>query len=349
MNRLISASSVLVALTLIAGCKKDKEPSAEPKASAPLPSSRAPEAVASAKAPTVADPLPEVKVLFAEQDRPVAVRAAGDFVYWLNAGTGEDKRLARDKGRVMRGPKQGGEPTLVADGQNLPDSLAVDGDTVYWTGEYDVLRAPVAGGKPSLLFEGNETLGSPMSLTIRGGHIAFGFTHPEAGGVHVVDKTGKRVREPFAVAGGVSSVALSDDAAFAYSRRQLAIGRVPLSDGQPKTIVSGVKGCGAMVSDGATLYWTEPGDGRVRSVPVGGGDVMTVSEGYQRPWALALAGDHLVLSDREAGTVVRIPKKGGQGVIVARNQSLPIDVDAGDGYAYWVSPERGTVSRAKLP
>ena len=350
MNRFTTASSVLIALSLIAGCKKDSESSAKPRASAPVPSSR-PAFDVSAKGPTTADPLPETKVLFSKQDRnpPIAIRVVGDQVYWANAGTDADKQLARGKGQIMRGSTEGGEPSVIADGQNLPDSIAVAGDTVYWTCEYDVFHAPAAGGKPTLLVEGNEKLGSPMSLVVRGDHVAIAFSHPSGGGLHIVDKSGKAARTPFGVSGGISVAALSDDAAFAYSRRQLAIGRIPLAGGQPKTLAAKVKGCGGMATDGQTLYWTEPGDGRVRALPVGGGDAVTVSEGYRRPWALAIDGDDLVLCDREAGTIVHIPKKGGRGVIVAKNQGKPLDVAVGGGFAYWVSPERGTISQVKLP
>lgn len=344
--------SVLVPIVLLtsslAACEKEKSSDSPPASSATLPVSR-PAASASTKAaagPMAHHPLPSPKTLFQGQDRPVAVDVHGEFIYWINAGTGLNKRLERAKGQVLRAPKAGGEPTVLFSEENLPDSLVRDDKNLYWTSEYEVRRGPMGGGKAMVAFDGSEKLGSPMALVVRDGRLVFGIIHPDAGGVHVIDPMGKPLIEPVPVAGGVSALAVTRDAVFAYSREQRAIGRIALSGGPPKSILFDVKGCAAMVTDDAKVYWTEPGDGRVRSLPVEGGEATTVSEGFKRPWDLMLDGEVLLLTDREAGTIVEVPKGGGRGTVLADGQGAPHSIAADDAFVYWTNPEKGTVSRA---
>jgi hypothetical protein len=343
--------SVLVPLVLVApllaGCDKENPSSNPASSSSALPVSlSAASASAKVAGPVVHHPLKSPTDLFREQDRPIAVEVHEEFVYWINAGTGLDKRLERGKGQVLRGSKSGGEPTVLFSGENLPDSLVRDDKYLYWTSEYDVRRGPIQGGKAALSFDGSELFGSPMALVVRDGRLVFGIIHPDAGGVRVIDPMGKPLIDPVPVAGGVSALAVTRDAVFAYSRQQRAIGRFALSGGPPKTMLVDVKGCAAMVTDDAKVYWTEPGDGRIRSLPVEGGEVATVSEGFKRPWDLLLHGEALLVTDREAGTIVHVPKGGGRGTILVEGQVAPHSIAVDEAFVYWTDPEKGTVSRA---
>lgn len=343
----ISVLATLVfVFPLLAGCDKEKPSTSAPPSSGALPVSLpAVSASAEVAGPVAHHPLKSPSVLFRDQDRPVAVEVHEQFVYWINAGTGLDKRLERAKGQVLRGPKTGGEPTVLFSGENLPDSLVREDRNLYWTSEYDVRGGPIEGGKAALSFDGSELFGSPMALVVRDGRLVFGIIHPDAGGVHVIDPMGKRLLEPVPVVGGVSALAVTRDAVFAYSRQQRAIGRFALSGGPPKSVLSDVKGCATMVTDDAKVYWTEPGDGRIRSMSVEGGEVATVSAGFKRPWDLLLDGEALMVTDREAGTIVQVPKKGGRGTILAEGQGAPHSIAVDEAFVYWTEPEKGMVSR----
>jgi hypothetical protein len=60
-----------------------------------------------------------------------------DNVYWTYQGPGSN-------GAVMKAPLAGGAPTMIACGQDMPISLALDATSVYWAtlGDDTVMRAP---------------------------------------------------------------------------------------------------------------------------------------------------------------------------------------------------------------
>lgn len=58
----------------------------------------------------------------------------GAFLYWAEYG----------RGRIMRAPKTGGAPIILACAQDKARALAVDANFVYWTTEDGgtVMKAP---------------------------------------------------------------------------------------------------------------------------------------------------------------------------------------------------------------
>jgi len=85
--------------------------------------------------------------------QPYAITLDNANVYWTETGSATG---TGSFDRVMKAPKAGGTPTVIASAQNFPADIAVDANNVYWTnnGNGTVMMAPLAGGTPTVIASG---------------------------------------------------------------------------------------------------------------------------------------------------------------------------------------------------
>lgn len=86
---------------------------------------------------------PEVLLAVDFSHNPWAITVDADTIYYTEA-QGPD-------GKVVRLPKAGGPPVILADGLNLPGHLTVDATDVYFMDPDHVLKVPIAGGPVTTL------------------------------------------------------------------------------------------------------------------------------------------------------------------------------------------------------
>ena len=70
------------------------------------------------------------------------------------------------------------------------------------------------------------------------------------------------------------------------------------------TLASDVKALTGLATDGTTLYWTDAGDGAVRSCPVQGGPIRDLATGRAGPLEVAVDGTRLYWLEANAGKVI---------------------------------------------
>jgi hypothetical protein len=188
---------------------------------------------------------------------PWGIAVDGQYVYWVNADSGQSS--------IMRVPKGGGTPITIASSQLNAVAVAVDSSAVYWAnagtstcapsgactsnGDGAVLRAPLTGGAPTTLASGQHV---PVSIAVDSTNAYF------------IDE---------------------GTAVYDSSIADGSVVKVPLGGGAPVTLATGYSYPGALAIDKANVYWTAPdslGKGTVFKVPIAGGTIVTLATGF---WA----------------------------------------------------------------
>jgi hypothetical protein len=101
------------------------------------------------------------------------------------------------------------------------------------------------------------------------------------------------------------------------------------------------------VVDDDTVYWTDIGDGSVRSIPKSNGAVTVIAQGQQQPKRLAVDGTYVYWSNFLGAAIMRARKDGSGSpeLVSAASEPWGLVVDQSD--VYWV--DAGTITIRKAP
>jgi sugar lactone lactonase YvrE len=228
----------------------------------------------------------------------------------------------------------------LASEQFQPDSLAVGGGHVYWTGSYlrKVLRVSLEDRSVEIL-----TRGAPLVHGVA----------PMPGVVYwneerrILRWTGSG--EPTELA-----IAPSAPARFAVDARGLywlnwhhghVLGLEPPDGGAPRTLARDQDRPFGIALDATSVYWTTQGGSVMRAARDGSVAPVALAARQAEPMGIAVDDDHVYWVNKMAGTVLRVPKQGGASQVLARSsvglRALAVD----DRYVYWTSPDDGVVVR----
>lgn len=232
---------------------------------------------------------------------PVAVQAAGGYVYWVSYA---------DIGVARRTPIGGGEITDLASAPGARE-LFVGSEHVWWTGEPDDLwRAPVdglpQGMEPDLLSA--NTL--PNGLAVDAKNLYW---------VNRLDGGIKRADHAF---GGEMVLATGDvpwdvavDESFVYWTEQGsgegagAVRRASKLDGTGAVLLAAdVTGPRGMAIDATHVYWANKEDGTIKAVPLAGGPVTVLAAGQLQPANVAVDADFVYWTNFGDDSIVKVHK-----------------------------------------
>lgn len=218
--------------------------------------------------------------------------AVGDaYVYWTTGA-----------GAVQRAPKAGGAVETIADEQNDPGPIAVDGKRVYWInrGDGTLLKRKKDGlGATKIVFDGGEA-GSPEGLALDADSLYFTrcigqgdirrarketddlpevFMDDQPGATQIrtlgAGLAWSGFLDPWEVRGG--------GVPGSYVRFTLREGR-----GELLTLAEGEGEITALASAGETAVWADATAGRIRARGIGDSEPFTVADTAQ---VVGLAAD----------------------------------------------------------
>lgn len=247
---------------------------------------------------------------------------------------------------------------VLASNQQAPQTVAVDGNNVYWATYGD----GTTNGSVMKL-QTNPTLGTtpvPLVNTEPGANgIAIDGAWPFAANfVYWSSNTSIR-RKRADNTGAVETIATAQQAGIgialnpAYSTLFWAN-----SDGSIKkastSMPFNVLPVGSLTSgfdqhiaaDGTFVYWTQPNLGAIYKNN-GGGNVMVVTG--QNPWGIAVDAGSLYWSDKGSGKVQRMPVAGGSVIDLAFNLNQPTEIAIDASYVYAVENVNNNARVLQIP
>ena len=186
--------------------------------------------------------------------------SAGTLFFTQNSFQGQNG------GSISSVAAQGGALTSVASNQALGQnpSIAVGGNTVYWTTYSDVVAAPVGGGAVKTI--ASQTY--PYAVAADATHVYWGS------GVNggVVYQQGINGGAPITLASNqYYPNALAVDATSVYwTTGQGGTGtvmKVPIGGGLPVTLAAGQADPAGIALNSTQVFWVDFGDGSIKAVP----------------------------------------------------------------------------------
>ena len=320
LRRAAPLATLIVALTLVAACKRPGGSGATPLDAHEATLRRTP----SESARVIAHGTIRAESL---------VRANGEMV-WL-----EDRP---DGAVVVRAPLGGGPLTTLPTGKH-PTALVVDARAAYVGGDDGVLAIPLDGAPPVTIVDEAPLF---VTLAVDAGDVYFVLGKGSAGGcgccgcwkprdvglIRVSKSMPSGAKTALYRDWGVSALALDDDAAYVVDRGQLL--RIPKAGGPPEPVATDVRE--PLALDAHSVYGVAP-DGQLLRVPKLGGPPVALGERDPGIAALALSEDAVYVAS--ARTLGRIAAVGGATRLLYRDRvgmgaprALALD---GDGV--WVS------------
>jgi hypothetical protein len=239
--------------------------------------------------------------------------------------------------------------TAIASGLSLPNFLAVDSTSVYWTDELGptVNKAPSGGGVATTLATSDDSFeGFGVDAT-----SVYWTTHSSVGKVPLAGGT-PAVVDPHPV--DASGLALDASNVYFFEDGGSLV-RVALQGGTPGLLAS-VQTPQALAVDGSNLYWAQyPQDGpsgvtgNVIQMPKAGG-TQTVLATAHRVGAIAVDATSVYWVDFDGDALKRVPIGGGDTVTLATGSiGLVIALDDVSVY-YWIVNGDDTVGAlTKVP
>jgi hypothetical protein len=267
------------------------------------------------------------------QNGPRQVAVDEDHVYWIYRGQAP---LQCDS-TVMRVPKTGGEPEVLASRQFEALDFVVDDNAVYWTvrgmspGEGQLMRVAKTGGTPVTLVA---HLYAPLGLT--GDHEYLYWR--DGTSVQRMRKPGgppELVADVSTMGSSVYGIAVDEDQVY-FGGRDHSVLAVPKTGGEPTFIGDAESVEIAFATDDSYVYWTGYKDRALMRAPKAGGPPIAIAtESYAR--TVVSASDRIYFAnnrairwiDRGGGEVHTLAETGGDGLAV--DDAVVYFTKGGDG------------------
>jgi hypothetical protein len=260
------------------------------------------------------------------------------------------QRLA---GTVSRVSQDGTLLQVLAVGQLLPTSIAVDANRVYWTAQGSLLSMPLAGGTPV------ELTPSPEPDTSRLlGDIAVNATH-----VFWTESPGSIARVPLegglptviASGDGVGPVAMAIDDTHVYwanfESANISVMKTPLDGGTVTVLASGLDRVRDIAVYGGQVYFVINGESvqSVARVGSGGGPVATLGANHATCISVDSTGVYIGGAGQYQNGVVRYPLDGEGERVLGGGAFFSDSIALGTNTVFWSSALDGIRSTAKVP
>jgi hypothetical protein len=239
--------------------------------------------------------------------RPLVLTVSGDTLYFATLN-----RLAFSTGSVSSVPIAGGTPTLIADQQNDPRGLAVDGGKIYWTAyQTGALWSQelTPGAAPTEVLSATVAVSNPAEL-VRGPSGLFWTSAVAGGGVFGLPLPLGAPPQRIAFNPWIPYTLRADGTNLFFCEGQgpERVLRVPMAGGTAVPLAVAPDHVFAL--DGTDLYFTSSFEQRVYRVSKSANGTTTpepVADGLPSPNAIAVDQDNLYVGCQD-GPLLQLPK-----------------------------------------
>lgn len=281
------------------------------------------------------------------QQAPVAIVSGLTNAYGIAVDDANVFWTGYDSGRVMKAPKTGGTPQVLASGEPYPQFIALDAAHVYWTDGYSpggrVGRVAKDGGPVETVV----SVEGPRALALDTSTIYFTvyglgspvMSAPLAGGQATILADAQPNGRGIAVYQGIvywgNLGAPGEDG---------SIMQLPVAGGTPSLVAANQGGPGAVAVDASGVYWgnfKQPAQG-LTMIPLTGGTALNLAPD---PVGFGLAiDDTRAYFANESGEIKSVPKTGGATCTIASGQPYPYMLALDAEFVYWTNYNLGTSS-----
>jgi hypothetical protein len=282
------------------------------------------------------------------QPREVAVD--GDAVYVASLGTA----YGNDHPGVVRIPKAGGPPVLLADAGAPAYAVVLDEEHAYYAvagfGTDTIQKVPKAGGTPMVFDAGVH--GGVMGLAVDATHVYASYNTIE-GTLIAFDKvTGEWFSLGPTVEGG-GGVAVDDAWVYWGKNGGPHVGRTPKKGGPAEPLGTVEAETGSLAVDASRLYVGRMNSAAWSMLKSGGAPQLLEvgsSQGYiVYPTILALDATHVYFTGPPDRPITKIPKAGGQPLLLADVGVFPSGIAVDASGVYFTHTDSGAVWRYTPP
>jgi hypothetical protein len=228
----------------------------------------------------------------------------------------------------------------LAEGEDGPSSIALDGTNVYWTTRSAVRRMPKAGGTPTSLFSAQEL---PSDMIADDQNLYW------------ANRTARRIMRGAKTGGQGTPIGdgfggLGQDAEFVYwlvdstTTTPITVMRARKDGSGTPELLGSAPSLEPLAVDGQFIYWPEANMGRrVQRMPKAGGaatDIYTASA--DRSVAVVRLDETSVYFatrqlEAKTSTLEKLPKAGGAAVTLAGSLDAANAIAIAAGSVYWIA------------
>lgn len=261
--------------------------------------------------------------------QPVIVATGQEIVYRL-AATESALYWTRADGSVLRA-REGEAPEVIAELQNGPGDIAVNGTHVYWAsvGDGTIARAPLDGKGAEIVVTG---LAMPWSLAVTDQSLAW--TDNSTGEVTVMALDGAGAKVVVGKTEGAWGVALGSTHVYWTTLFYQQLLRAPIAGGAAETLAEGISSPQDLALSGDRVFFGTASDAGVYTVAVTGGATTKLTE--SGGFGVAADDTHVYFGEYD-GRLARVPLGGGEVEILGLGQTTPSDVALTSKSVYWTA------------
>jgi len=242
-------------------------------------------------------------------------------------------------GTVMSVARQGGQPNVLATGQDKPWRVSVDDLYVYWVGESmkgSVMRVPKHGGEPAVVASAS----APATVEARGGDV---YWLTGDGSLFRCAARGGSIATLAQTQTNPSRMALDRDAVY-WTNGNGTVMKIAQAGGPTVVLASGQGDPRDIAVDDRNVYWSTRG-GVIRSVSKAGGTPCTVAESPGDARGICVNDRWLYFTVTGSGLVMRALKHGGAAEEMGSGFKYPLNMATSAKSIFFTCYTGGTIVR----
>ena len=260
--------------------------------------------------------------IVARAHRPSGLAADEAYLYFTTADDA-----------VLRTPKRGGAIEALAENEDSPSAIAVDGDRVYWV-DARALRATVKSGSGVVVDLFSDGALSPV-IAADGANLYCAVT--ELGEILQIPKSGgprKQIVGEQQFGLGILGLAVDGSAVYFTNHFSASVVVAPFV-GSPRIIASAQPAPYALAVRDGGVFWSRNNHPGVVMRASADGWLGPVADDQSFPWGIATDESSVYWLDVGDGSVWRARLDGSGTTKIAQSHGYPVSIVVDEDAVYW--------------